>query len=191
MKLLVVSCSLSPQSKSARLAARLADAWRAFGDDAELLDLRRAPLPFCDGDAAYADDNARLVGEMIAEADAVALAVPIYNYDVGGAARNLIAMTGGAWKEKVVGLIGAAGGQRSYMALMPLASSLMLDFRCAIVPRFVYASAASFADGELADPDVEERLVGLARDLRRFAGALAAPELAAGSPGPRLSRSRA
>ena len=44
------------------------------------------------------------------------------------------------------------------MAIMPLANSLMLDFRCLIVPRFVYATKAAFSDGDLADPPITARL---------------------------------
>ncbi len=172
MKVLVISCSLSPASHSAVMARHLADDLLELGADAELIDLRNLPLPLCDGDAAYADPNVALLSAKIDQASAVALAVPIYNYDVGGAARNLIAMTGSAWNEKVVGLIGAAGGQRSYMSLLPLANSLMLDFRCVILPRFVYASRQSFADGQLRDPAIRERLARLARELHQFAGAL-------------------
>jgi len=184
VRLLVISCSLSSASRSARMAERLAEAAWDRGDEVEALDLRRLALPFCDGGSAPSDNagdeardeanrNVATVAARIAAADAIALAVPIYNYDVGGAARNLIATTGRVWTDKVVGLLAAAGGQRSYMSLMPLANSLMLDFRCAIVPRFVYASAASFAGGELRDPDVEARLDALAADLCRFARGLA------------------
>jgi len=173
MNQLVISCSLSPTSHSALLAERLVEELRRIEVDTELVDLRSVPLPFCDGDAAYDDENAKVLAAKITHASAVTLAVPIYNYDVGGAARNLIAMTGSAWNDKIVGLLGAAGGQRSYMSLMPLANSLMLDFRSVIVPRYVYASKQSFADGRLQDPVVDERLTLLAQDLCRFAKALA------------------
>jgi FMN reductase len=172
MSLLAISCSLSATSHSAIMAQRLTEAARELGTDTELVDLREVALPFCDGDACYSDFNSQDLSRKISAADAIALAVPIYNYDVGGAARNLIAMTGSAWKDKVVGLVGAAGGQSSYMSLMPIANSLMLDFRCVIVPRYVYASKRCFQDGQLRDPAVVERLVRLARDLVQFADAL-------------------
>lgn len=172
MNHLILSCSLSPTSRSAVMAQRLTEALRELETEPELIDLREVQLPFCDGGAAYDDANAQMLSAKIAAATAVALAVPIYNFDVGGAARNLIAMTGSAWENKIVGLVGAAGGQSSYMSLMPVANSLMLDFRCVIVPRYVYASGQSFTDGQLTDPAVDERLVRLARDLKQFATAL-------------------
>jgi hypothetical protein len=42
-------------------------------------------------------------------------------------------------------IICAAGGGSSYMSVMGLANSLMLDFRCLIIPRFVYAKGDDFA----------------------------------------------
>jgi len=53
----------------------------------------------------------------------------------------------------------------SYMAHMGLASSLMLDFRCVIVPRFVYATGDAFRDGKLADEGVQSHLAELSGSL--------------------------
>ena len=83
-------------------------------------------------------------------------------------------MTGPSWIEKVVGFIGTAGGERSYMAIMGLANSLMLDFRSIIVPRYVYASRESFSGGS-PNEEIAGRLDALAADLNRFATALSAP----------------
>ena len=170
MKLLVLSCSLSAESRSARMAQELVNRWP--GRSAELVDLRSVPLPFCDAGPAYADSHVVALGKKIEGADALALAVPIYNYDVGGAARNLLAMTGRVWQEKIVGLMAAAGGERSYMSLMPVANSLMLDFRCVIVPRMVYASPATLDGTGPIDGELELRIEGLAQDLLRFSKAL-------------------
>lgn len=108
----------------------------------------------------------------IEEAESVVFATPIYNYEVGGATRNLVAVCGNTWKEKVVGVLCAAGGRNSYMAAMGLASSMMLDFRCPVVPRFVYATRQSFSNGELVDDGVRERVAELAGELDRWATAL-------------------
>ena len=77
--------------------------------------------------------------------DGIVVATPIYNYDASAAAKNLVELTGRAWQNKVVGFLCAAGGDGSYMSIMALANSLMLDFRCVIVPRFVYATGGAFA----------------------------------------------
>jgi hypothetical protein len=66
----------------------------------------------------------------------------------------------------------AAGGQGSYMSGMGLASSLMLDFRCLIVPRFIYATGDSFEGNRLADETIQDRIELLVDETARIARAL-------------------
>ena len=172
MRMLVISCSLSVASRSAVMARQLADELTKNGDEVRLLDLRSFELPFCDGDSCYSHPNTIDLQKAIKEASAIAIATPIYNYETGGATRNVIALGGQAWNEKVIGFLCAAGGSNSYMSVMPLAASLMLDFRSVIVPRFVYATGSSFGDGRLTDPKIGERISELGRQLQRFAKAL-------------------
>ena len=60
----------------------------------------------------------------------------------------MIELTGSSWEDKIVGFLCAAGGTTSYMSVMAYANSLMLDFRCVIIPRFVYATGNAFDDDE-------------------------------------------
>ena len=77
--------------------------------------------------------------------DAIVVAVPIYVYDTNAAIKNFVDLSGRAWTDKPVGFLCAAGGPSSYMAILGLANSLMLDFRCLIVPRFTgFESYASY-----------------------------------------------
>ena len=55
---------------------------------------------------------------------------------------------------------------------MSLASSLMLDFRWLILPKFVYATGDSFQDGQLTDTDIRKRLTELANTLVKVTHAL-------------------
>ena len=174
MKQLIVSCSLSIGSRSALLAEHAREAVAAVGDEVELIDLRQLELPFCDAGPCYANPNAVRLKQAVAQAAAVTIATPIYNFETGGATRNLIALTGDAWTDKVVGFVCAAGGPGSYMAIMSLANSLMLDFRAVIVPRFVYATGAAFEEDKLIDDQIRERITQLVAELHRFGSALAA-----------------
>lgn len=169
MKYLVISCSLSAESKSRVVAKEIQ---KRLGRGADFIDLRDCPLPFCDGGAAFAHKNVAKVTKAIASADAIVVAVPIYNFNVNGAAKNLIELTGDAWTGKTVGFASASGGQRSYMAVMGIANSLMLDFRCVIVPRFVNASRGSVAGGKIVDEDLVKRLDEFVTDFSSLAGRL-------------------
>ena len=136
------------------------------------LDTRNLNLPLCDADACYAEPAARKLNSAIQNADGILVAAPVYNYDVSAAAKNMIELTGSSWEDKIVGFLCAAGGLTSYMSVMAYANSLMLDFRCVIIPRFVYATGQSFKNDELVDFKVGERIRQVADELVRFTNAL-------------------
>src|SRR6266487_2638974 len=77
-----------------------------------------------------------------------------------------------AWQDKIVGFLCAAGGTASYMSVMAYANSLMLDFRCVIIPRFVFATSDAFDGDKIADKKVTARVEQVANDLVRFTAAL-------------------
>ena len=172
--ILILSSSLNSDSNS-RILAREAQRFLVQeGSDATLLDLRDYPLPLCDGGPSYAHPDVARVAQQLRAAHAVLIATPIYNYDATAAVKNLIELTGAAWENKVVGFLCAAGGMSSYMSIMSLANSLMLDFRSLIVPRFVYATGEAFVDNRIVDPDVTRRVADLAREALRLGGVLRA-----------------
>ena len=49
-------------------------------------------------------------------------------YEHAIALANLVELTGRLWENKVVGFLCSAGGPGSYMSIMGLANSLMLDY---------------------------------------------------------------
>ena len=150
MKIIVLSCSLHDDSKSRRLAGELLRHWESTAAaTVELIDLRDCDLPLCDGGSAYGHPATQRLGQAFAEADAAVFAVPVYNFDINAAAKNAIELAGRQLENKVAGFLCSAGGQKSYMSVMAVANSLMLDFRTVILPRFVYATGEDFeGDGE-------------------------------------------
>ena len=140
--------------------------------DCEWLDISELGLPLCDADACYTQPAARKLNALIEAADAILVATPVYNYDVSAAAKNMVELTGSSWEGKIVGFLCAAGGMSSYMSVMAFANSLMLDFRCTIIPRFVYATGDAFDADELKDKKVAERIKELAGEVIRYGQAL-------------------
>ena len=158
MAYLIISCSLNPESRS-RVLARAAQArLEEHGADAEFIDLRDFPLPFCDGGPAYGNTNVRTLSQRIAEADGLLVACPIYNYNISSSLKNLIELTGDAWRDKVVAIVCAAGGYGSYMAHMGIVNSLMLDYRCVIVPRFVHSGEFDVIGDRITSAETLTRL---------------------------------
>ncbi len=173
MKYLVISCSHSPTSRSRPLSIAATEKLRALGAAVEHIDLAHLALPLCDGGACYDLPVVQALAANVAAANAILIATPVYNYDVNAAAKNLVELTGKAWSGKIVGFICAAGGAGSYMSVLGLANSLMLDFRCLIVPRFVYSPMTDPADPEFGEVALADRIDQLVAEVMRLAKALA------------------
>jgi FMN reductase len=133
----------------------------------EWLDISKLDVPLCDADACYNHPAAQKLTAAVEKADGIIVATPVYNYDVAAAAKNMVELTGSVWEDKVVGFLCAAGGMGSYMSVMSFANSLMLDFRCLIIPRFVYATGDSFDGDSLADTKVAKRIEQVVAELVR------------------------
>jgi FMN reductase len=58
------------------------------------------------------------------------------------------------------------------MSVMAYANSLMLDFRCVIIPRFAFATADTFDGERITDKKITQRIEQVADDLVRFTKAL-------------------
>jgi FMN reductase len=144
----IVATSLDTRSKSQLLARYAASLLAERGVSYTLLDLRDTPE----------------LAAPLAEATHVVFAVPIYNYEVNAAAKQVIEDHGDALEGKTVGFLCQAGGQRSYMSVLSFANALMLDFRCWIVPRFVYATGNDF-DGDQPGEPIRHRVAELVESL--------------------------
>jgi FMN reductase len=140
----VVSTALKPGSKTRTAADTIAARLAAEGCSIDLVDLATEPLPACDGFTCYQDERVHVMTRRVRAADLIAVCFPVYNYQPNAAAKNFVELTNDAWKDKVVTFVANAGGDRSFLAPLPLANSLMVDHRCVIVPQFLYLPPAAF-----------------------------------------------
>ncbi len=141
-------------------------------NEVEFFDLQKNPLPMCDGDKCYDLPEVIDFRKKVENAKGIIMAIPIYNYNVSSGAKNIIELGGRMLYDKVFGFICAAGGKSSYMSVMSFASSLMIDYRCFIIPKFVYALKSDFNENEITNPDIKERIDELGNDLIRISEAL-------------------
>jgi len=169
MNILLISGSANPNSRSSLLVEAADKALQKIGVETRLIDLAKTLLPLCDGGAAYEHPEVDKLSTIIKNADAILVGIAVYNYSVNAAIKNLLELTGSAWEDHVVGFLCAAGGSSSYMSVMGFANSLMLDFRCLILPRFIYAVGSDFSDREVASPEIRKRIGRLADEAKRLA----------------------
>jgi FMN reductase len=169
----ILSCSLDPNSRSHKLALA-ADAFlRAREVVVELVDLAEHDLPLCGAPESFDHPSVKTLTGIIDAAGAILVSSPVYNYDLTAAAKNVMELTGKSWVDKPVGFLCAAGGTRSYMSPFGFANSLMLDFRCLIIPRFVYCTKGDFTDAGEPGPEIRERVEQLATAAVDLSRALA------------------
>ena len=133
MSYLVISTSLREGSRSKIMAKALTESVK----DSEFFDLQSNPLPMCDGDKCYDLPEVIDFRRKVKNAKGIIMAIPIYNFNVSSGAKNIIELGGKMLYDKVFGFICAAGGKSSYMSVMSFANSLMIDYRCFIIPKFL------------------------------------------------------
>jgi len=171
-KHLVISTSGNPDSNSRRMGQTAHAHLQKHKNDCDWIDIREMKLPLCDAHECYGMPGSKKLSTAIKGADGILIAAPVYNYDVAAATKNMIELTGSAWQDKIVGFLCAAGGMGSYMSVMAYANSLMLDFRCIIIPRFVFATGDAFDGDKINDEKIVGRIEALADELVRFTSAL-------------------
>src|SRR5437667_12593987 len=167
-KYLVISTSGNPDSNSRRMARVAFAHLQTQKVDCAWIDISEMELPLCDADKCYGMPGSKKLSAAIDAADGILVAAPVYNYDVAAAAKNMIELTGSAWENKIVGFVCAAGGAASYMSVMSYANSLMLDFRCVIIPRFVFATSEAFDGENITDKNISARIEQVADEMVRF-----------------------
>src|SRR6266704_668935 len=161
-KHLVISTSSNPDSNSRRMGRVAFAHLQKRRVDCAWIDISKMNLPLCDGGKCYGMPSSKKLSAAIEEADGILVAAPVYNYDVAASAKNMIELTGSAWEDKIVGFLCAAGGHPSYMSVMAYANSLMLDFRCVIIPRFAFATSDAFDGERITDRKIARRIETIA-----------------------------
>src|SRR5216117_1135115 len=171
-KHLVISTSGNPDSNSRRMGRVAFAHLQKKKVDCDWIDIREMDLPLCDADKCYGMAGPNKLIAATEGADGILNAAPVYNDDVAAATKNMIELTGNAWQDKIVGFVCAAGGHASYMSVMAYANSLMLDFRCVIIPRFAFATSDAFDGERITDKKITQRIEQVVDELVRFTKAL-------------------
>ena len=144
----------------------------SFEKDVEFFNLQENPLPMCDGDECYDLPEVLDFRKKIKNAEGIIMAIPVYNFNASSGAKNIVELGGSMLYDKTFGFLCAAGGRNSYMSVMSLANSLMLDFRCYIIPKFVFATKNDFEEDKIVNSDTKNRIKELGSELIRASSAL-------------------
>jgi len=185
MKIVGLGGSLATVSRSRAALMTALEGAEEAGAETELLDLRELDLPMYDPDADALTPAATRLIETTHAADGLVWSSPLYQGSISGALKNAL-----DWlhllgdrdppylKDKVIGLISAAGGTQGLQAINTMEFSVRA-LRAWAVPYVVpVASAARVFDleGRIHDEAIEEQLKMLGREVVRIAELFAADE---------------
>lgn len=142
------------------------------GVETDLLHLGDYDLATADGRQLenYEGDTAEAL-EKIVDADAYLVGTPVYRASYSGALKNLFDMVPrGQWQADVaplegaaVGLIATGASAHHYLSVDEELRPLLAFFGAHTVGSSVYAHDEAFADGNLVDDELQERLATLGR----------------------------
>ena len=133
-------------------------AYNLYCKGAKIIDFQKITFPICDGNKCYEDPIVDELKREINNSSSILIAGPIYNYDLNAAIKNVLELSGSSWKNKKVGFLCAAGGKGSYMSPISFINSLILDYRCMIIPRYVYADSTCFDSEGLFNEQIGNRI---------------------------------
>src|SRR6516162_1894586 len=103
LKHLVISTSGNPDSNSRRMGRAAFAHLQKQKVDCDWIDIREMNLPLCDADQCYGMPGSKKLHAAIETADGILIAAPVYNYDVAAATKNMIELSGSAWRTKLSG----------------------------------------------------------------------------------------
>ena len=169
MSCIIFSSTYTKTSKVDKIAKKLTESFESNLFKATYLNVGELDLPICDGYHCYQNPRVIEMQQQVSSASSFIFCSPVYNYDVNAVCKNLIELFGQGLKDKVVGIAVVAGGEKSYMAPMGFINSLMLDFRCVVMPRFIYATGTDFDnENNLISDDIQKRIDQLVSSISKY-----------------------
>tara|TARA_B110000881_G_C18574673_1_gene517799 strand:+ start:1020 stop:1532 length:513 start_codon:yes stop_codon:yes gene_type:complete len=156
MKTLILSSSLSENSRSFLLCKAVKKELIAKGDNITFVDARNIPMqPVHRG----LSPEMETLAKQVEQADNIIIGMGVHCYSVNDSLKILLDTCFGKATGKFFGILCAAGGERSYLSTMQLTQICMNEWRMMQMPRIVYATGKDFKEDIIITTEVLERIV--------------------------------
>jgi FMN reductase len=146
-----------------------------LGAQTYLVDLRDYELTFCDGrkDEKRYPEGVLQMRQDVAAADGILLGTPVYHGGFSGVLKNALDLMGfREFEGKMIGLVGVAGGRTGAVHALSTLRAIGRALHAWVIPEEVSipeAWKAFDAAGTPRDPELQQRLKDLGRQVTRFA----------------------
>jgi len=174
LQILAVCGSLNAMSRTKMALSLALQGAGEYGADTRLITLRDYELVFYGAvdEADYPPDVFRL-REEIKESDGIIFGSPEYHGSMSGTLKNMLDLMSQEHLEgKIVGLVGVAGGHLGAINSLNTMRIIGRNMHFWVLPQEVSVADSSTTfndDGTVNDPAIEQRLLGMGRQVVKFA----------------------
>tara|TARA_B100000459_G_C8587601_1_gene206298 strand:- start:923 stop:1438 length:516 start_codon:yes stop_codon:yes gene_type:complete len=146
MRTLIISSSLSENSKSFILCNEVNKKLKHLGVKSEIIDAREIPLfPYHTPKSAQMNN----LTEKISSADNLIIAMGVHNYSINDSLKIILDTCFKNVEGKFFGIICAGGGEKSYLSTMHLSQICMNEWKMIQLPRIIYGARKDFENNQI------------------------------------------
>ena len=155
MKTVIISSSLSKNSRSFILCNEVNQKLKDLGFKSEIIDARSISL-----NAYHLIQSKELddLSNKISKADNLIIAMGVHNFSINDSLKIILDTCFKNIEGKFFGILCAAGGEKSYLSTMHLTQICMNEWRMIQLPRIIYATKRDFKNNKLTSKDIKERI---------------------------------
>ena len=153
MKTLIISSSLSHESKSFLLCEKVYKQLNKNKINVEIIDARTLSLtPF---HTSKSEEMVNLTNK-ISSADNFIIGMGVHNYSINDSLKIILDNCFKNVEGKFFGILCAAGGEKSYLSTMHLTQICMNEWKMIQLPRTVYASSKDFQKNKIVSQSLKD-----------------------------------
>ena len=155
MKTVIISSSLSKNSKSFILCNEVNQKLKDLGFKSEIIDARSISL-----NAYHLIQSKELddLSNKISKADNLIIAMGVHNFSINDSLKIILDTCFKNVEGKFFGILCAAGVEKSYLSTMHLTQICMNEWGMIQLPRIIYATKRDFENNKLTSKNIKERI---------------------------------
>ena len=155
MNTLILSSSLSENSKSFLLCQEVSKLLTKKKDNITFVDARNIPMQPIHRELTTEMKNLVI---QVERADNIIIGMGVHCYSINDSLKILLDSCFWNATGKFFGILCAGGGERSYLSTMHLTQICMNEWRMIQLPRIVYATKKDFKENIITSDDLLERI---------------------------------
>ena len=162
MNTLIISSSLSKNSKSFILCNSVANNLNSKGVNCTIIDSRNIPLHHTHSPISIEMERLSM---KIKEADNIIIGMGVHCYSLNDSLKTILDTSFVNAKNKFFGILCSAGGEKSYLSTMHLTQICMNEWRMIQLPRVVYATAKDFNNDAIKSVELTDRIKSFSNEF--------------------------